>query len=101
MRRLLFIGGAVLLLMAGSFQIGSAKDLAINQGFELMSTAYWTEYGTVAKIVDYFDVDGNGGADYCIGHYTGTGADGGLTQMVYLKENQPYTMTVDIAYYNC
>ena len=95
------MGGALLLLMLGSFQLGAAKDVAINDGFELTTTAYWTEYGAVFQFIDYFDVNGNGTANYALASHPGTSSDGGVTQLVYMMANQPYTITIDIAYYNC
>jgi hypothetical protein len=85
-----------------------AKDIVVNDGFELPGWGYWTDYGNPdLRLIDYYDVvNGYGGpnSSNCYAQLSSGGMggnDGGLRQEVYVIAGVTYTVSADLCYHNC
>lgn len=101
MRNLLVIGAIAVLMTLSVGPTVEAKDIVINDAFNLPGWGYWLSSGNPhAQWVDYYNVSG-AGASYCIAQYVSTGYSGGLTQSVFVVQGVTYDVVADFAYANC
>jgi hypothetical protein len=86
----------------------SAKEIIINDGFELGSWEYFTSFGSPdAQFITAYDVkNGFGGPEIslCFSQRSSGGKggnDGGLRQDVFVQAGVTYVVSADICYHNC
>jgi hypothetical protein len=104
----LFLFSAVLVLFIWGGTSGSAKEILINDSFELGNFNYWTSFGTPDfQFIQFYDVEnGFGGPDpsSCFAQMISGGKggnDGGVRQDVYVEAGVTYVIKADICYHNC
>ena len=105
MKKLLILGASTALLflfLAGPPAL--AQNVALNDGFEMQNSVYWTKTGNMQSAywgVEKFDTTGNAQNSWCAWQSPANGMNGGFTQTVFLIAGVTYELTADIAYYNC
>jgi hypothetical protein len=100
MKKILLLGMFALLLMWGSNEQGVAKEIVINDSFELQDTTHWTDFGTSPYAVKMTDVV-QGIFSWCMWNSPWNNGTGKIYQEVYLFNGVTYQVEADIQYHNC
>ena len=102
MRRFILGAAAILLLCFGLSGLSAAKDIVIDNNFEMQSLAwpYWTPSGNGTYGVIEFDTTGSG-SSWCWWSVTWQDNPNYLTQTVAMAGGVTYDVSFDIDYYNC
>lgn len=105
MRKIFALGATALLLFIWSGQTATAKDIVLNNGFEMTDILYWVEWGGTIppsdRGVKLYDVTGDGTDTYCYWTIPWDNGSGGIWQNIPVISGVTYTVTADFCYHNC
>ena len=100
MRKVVYSGAAATVLFWFVALPGAAKDIVINDGFEMRDITYWEFTGTIKEYgVVKYEVAGPLKESWCFWTRPWDKVEGTLAQWVYVIAGVTYEVSMDICYH--